>query len=45
MDQLFQIVSKKIIVESETLLDDPDLKEDVTIDDDINCMSFAEYRK
>lgn len=45
MEKLFQIVSKKITVESESLLDDPDLKEDVTIDDDANSMSFAEYRK
>lgn len=40
MNQVFKIVGAKIMVDSETLLDDPDLKEDVTIDD-INAMSFS----
>jgi hypothetical protein len=37
-------VNRKVVVEGDYLLDDPDLKEDVTIDD-INQMTFSEYRK
>lgn len=40
VNEVFNIVGRKIMVESESLLDDPDLKEDVTIDD-INAMSFS----
>jgi hypothetical protein len=42
--QLFDVVNGKVVVEGEYLLDDPDLKEDVTFDD-INQMTFSEYRK
>jgi hypothetical protein len=44
MLQVFEIVSKKVIVDSEFLLDDPDMKEDITIDD-TNAMTFSEYRR
>lgn len=44
VEKVFNIVCSKTMVDSESLLEDPDLKEDVTIDD-INAMTFAEYRR
>lgn len=43
MAQMFHIVNKKATV-SDSLLDDPDLKDDMTVDD-ISNMTFSEYRK
>ena len=39
-EQLFDIVNKKVILENDYLLDDPDLKEDVTLDD-LTIMTFS----
>mgnify|MGYP000656253643 FL=1 len=44
VQEVFDVVGKKVLVDSDALLDDPDLKEDITIDD-INAMSFSEYRR
>jgi len=44
VQEVFYVVGKKVLVDSDALLDDPDLKEDITIDD-INAMSFSEYRR
>lgn len=44
MVKLFEVVNSKTIVDIDEMLDDPELKEELTVDDPTS-MTYSQYRK